>query len=134
MRGLELRRVATYWQVESRPELELDGAHHAYLWEQLDVTMPGTAAPYCCYANTVIFYRDRVGHDEIGRCTHADLNTPSPTLLFLNGRWWEAIGGQVVQRDGSWWMKHRLADNTRMAREANLGRELERRNQTAGVN
>lgn len=131
-RRLELRRVATMWDCQA--DFEVEGPWTAIMWEPLDVQAPLEAKPYCCYVDTVIFYRDRVGYDEVARCRHHELNMASPSLVFLGGRWWEVGGAHVVQRDGKWHMRWHLAANTRAAREANHGRELDRRDQLAQVN
>jgi hypothetical protein len=127
-----LRRVAAMWDCEG--EFELDGPHSVVLWEPLDVNAPLDAKPYCCLVNTVIFYRDKVGYDEIARCRTHDLNTSSETLLFLGNRWWSVCSGKVVQRDGKWCMQWSLRDNTRHAFQANAGQAAERAQQLAKVN
>jgi hypothetical protein len=130
---LAFRRIRTMWAVETPSvDFELAGPHRAELWEPLDVSIPLSAQPYCCYLNTVIFYREKVGYDEIARVQHADFNTPSATLLFVGGQWWSTGPGTVVQRQGRWCIRWTLSDNTRDAIEANTGRTIHQR-QAAGA-
>lgn len=132
MKRCELRAWAKLWDCEA--EFEVTGPWTAHMWEPLEVNPPASAKPYTCYGNTVIFYRDRVGDDEIARCRHLDLNTAHRSLVFLGGRWYEVGAGAVVQRDGQWAMRWNLAANTRAAHEANAGHEARNRQVSAATN
>jgi hypothetical protein len=123
---MRIWRHVTMWnlmegEVTDHPDSLLN---HKVVWEPLQTHAPEDAEPYCCYLSTVIFYEGRAWGNaakEITRCTHYDLNTVSPSLLFVENRWWEVLPGKVVWRNGQWCFMHVLAQNTREARRANLG-------------
>jgi hypothetical protein len=126
---MHLQKHATYWRCES--DIEVDGAHCAHVWEILDVNVPLDAKPYACLGNVIVFYN--AAGQEIGRCRHFDL-TVGNHLLFVGGRWWQVGAATVVQRDTRWCVKWHLCGDARLAKEANAGREHDKRAQLAKVN
>lgn len=85
------------------------------LVEPLKTDAPAEAHPYCCYVNTVIFYADHVGGEEVDRVEYRDYSTIN-SLFLLDGRWWQHVGGTVEHReDAGWVFLHRIKAGTRLA-------------------
>lgn len=98
------------------------------IWEPLQTKAPNPciAMPYCCYINTVIFYlrpyttrpwstpcfntngslwyieKPGVIFEEWGR---AETVITWHTVLELNGREFDPVGGRVVWKRKRWWMR-----------------------------
>jgi hypothetical protein len=118
---MRIWRYATMWEVmqgevTDHPEGWLN---RKVIWEPLETHAPQDSSPYCCYLCTIIFYD--WNREEITRVDHYDLNTLSPSLLFVENQWWEVAPGQVVWRNDRWYFMHVLDRNSRHARRANLG-------------
>lgn len=80
------------------------------IWEKLKTGIPDEAytIPYCCYINTVIFYKRPYQVDESGR-NYAEWARVDATLRcddvvdFENERF-EVGTGQVRYENAAWWM------------------------------
>lgn len=96
-------------------------------WEPLQVDLPASARPSCCYVNSIIFY-DRTGNKMLkDHVRHFGFMGPHPHLLYLSGKWREVINGRVEYRDGQWYMRWGVATNTRFALLLNAGWEARER-------
>jgi len=108
------------WHVESG-EFTPDEERPSWgvFWEPLDVKLPPTAKPSCCYTNEIKFY-DRSGNGLLADYVrHYGFIGVHPHLLFLAGKWREVVGGRVECRDGRWYMRWSVATNTRFAQLLN---------------
>lgn len=81
-----------------------------YVTELLSWKVPSIGRPYCCYANTVIFYvypylmrRDNQGYQEWDRIESL---LQWDTDFLLDGRIYRCGGGRVIYRRKGWWMRH----------------------------
>jgi len=107
------------------------GTRGMLFFEDLKAAAPENAQPYCCYACTVIFYKqpyqvvngqyeehtravstwDMLGH----RWTDQDLGWASMApLVWHEGQVYELSGAQVIWKDGRWvkeWLSWRLPED-----------------------
>ena len=98
-----------------------DGAHFVHVWEPLDVDLPETARPYCYGAGEIDFY-DKTGNTVLWRrVRHHQFCGGKDVLLLSDGRFYEVYSGQVLFREGRWFMRWWCGDNTRAARMLNAG-------------
>ena len=90
-------------------------------WEPLQVDLPESAKPSCCYGNSIVFY-DRTGNKLLcDYVRHYEFMGPHPHLLWLDGKWREVVNGRCEYRDGQWFMRWGVAVNTRYAEILNAG-------------
>lgn len=96
-----------------------DAPHWGAFWEPLNVNLPESARPSCCYGRDIIFY-DRTGNKLlVDHVRHYDFMGPHPHLLYVGDAWREVVSGRVEYRDGNWYMRWAVATNTRFALLAN---------------
>lgn len=108
------KRVSLYWVHDAETEPGRYSGERV-LVEPLRTDAPPTADPYCCYVNTVIFYKDHVGGEELDRVEYRDYASV-PSLLLVDGTWWKRAGGTVEHRDDAGWVfLHRLRSGKRLA-------------------
>lgn len=77
----------------------------AEIEEPLAVDAPGDAHPWTCYLDTIIFYRQPRGPDEIARC---DSRLRIDDLIEDAAGTWRITGGSVAWTKGRWHMVWRL--------------------------
>jgi hypothetical protein len=93
--------------------------HWGVFWEPLQVDLPETARPACCYTDSIIFY-DRTGNKLLkDHVRHFGFIEPFPNLLHVAGKWREVFNGRVEYRDGRWYMRWGVATNARFAKLLN---------------
>lgn len=77
-----------------------------YVWEPLNVDVPQSAHPYCCYANMVIFYEDDLHRVELGSTRHTITHSfKGETLLLYGSRHFFLMSGKVVWHNNAWYMR-----------------------------
>jgi hypothetical protein len=113
------------WRVNSGEyTTDEDSAHWGAFWEPLDVYLPESARPSCCFGDSIVFY-DRTGNRLLKDFVrHYNFIGAHPHLLFLEGKWREVISGRCEYRNNHWYMRWAVATNTAMAIEANAAARL----------
>lgn len=113
------------WYVHSGEYTQDPESHWGVFWEPLQVDLPATARPSCCYGDHVVFY-DRSGNKLLkDYVRHYDFIGAHPHVLHLAGAWREVVNGRVEYRNGHWYMRWGVATNTRFARLLNAAAESE---------
>lgn len=102
------------------------GTRGRHFFEPLKVEAPETAQPYCCYANTVVFYEDATCRKEVARCDskwnllgqrfNQDLEGLPGVAPFVwhEGELYELGSGDVVWHDDGWhvrWLGWRVPED-----------------------
>ena len=118
-----VQRHVTLWDLDPTTVIcRRKGRHEIEIDEDLDVDLSRRHQPYCCYANTVIFYETRkFGRVEVARRNSVLGGGISPELYWWDGQWWELRGGRVIFSRGRWIMRHKACDNSGAARAVNFG-------------
>lgn len=115
-RAASVSAAMKLWWVTSGEYTHDEGTEHwGAFWEPLQVDLPATAKPHCCYAQSIYFY-DRQGNKLLkDHVQHFGFMAAHPNLLHLEGKWREVVNGRVEYRNGHWYMRWGVATNTRNA-------------------
>lgn len=114
-----------WWVNSGEFEQDPDAEHWGVFWEPLDVNLPESAKPSCCYTDSIVFY-DRTGNKLLKDfVSHYGFNGAHPHLLNLKGRWREVVSGRVEYRAGlGWYMRWSVVTNSRFAMMLNAAEGL----------
>ena len=104
------------WTVNSGEYTHDEGSQHwGVFWEPLDVALPESAKPSCCFHDSIVFYDRSQNRKLKDHVRHFGFIEGSPNLLFIEGKWREVINGRVEFRNGHWYMRWGVSTNTRYA-------------------